>query len=82
MEMVATKLALALNDNESYVVTLHPSIALDYILLLIVQGYSIHAVSSVSGNAIVIRVKKKNGKQTINISNKVKRLLESFMYEY
>ena len=70
---------LAIGDNERYVVTLHPSIALDYILALIVQGYSIHAYENPTGNAIVIRIKKKEGKQTINISKKAKRLLESIM---
>lgn len=73
---------LALNENESFVVTLHPSIALDYILNLIHEGYSIHAHENTTGTAIVIRIKKKEGgkKQTINISNKAKRILETFMY--
>ncbi|MEO9365190.1 MULTISPECIES: hypothetical protein [Candidatus Nitrosocaldus] len=72
---------LAISDNERYVVTLHPSIALDYILALIAQGYSIHAYENATRTAIVIRVKKKE-KQTVNISNKAKRLLEIFMYSY
>lgn len=69
---------LALSYNEAYTVILHPSLALECIVTLLTQGYSLHIKENEAGTAVIIRIKKKE-KQTVNISNKAKRMLECVM---
>lgn len=69
---------LTLSSDEAYTVVLHPSLALDCIATLIEQRYSLHVTENEVGTAVIIRIKKKE-RQSVNISNKVKRMLESIM---